>query len=95
MPATAKEIQEIEDIEANEEALSQAVETLMATTAQAGAGRKRKASSKATDNIEPEKALKKLKKTVVVVKSCRQLYFYIAEELLYKDALAVQLHFHG
>ena len=51
MPATAKEIQEMEDIEANKEALSQA-----------GAGRKRKASSKATDNIELEKALKKGKK---------------------------------
>jgi hypothetical protein len=88
----------MEDIEANKEALSQAVETLMATTAQAGAGRKRKASSKTTDNIELEQALKKkAKKTVVVVKSCRQLYFYaeIAEELLCKDALTLQLHFHS
>ena len=62
MPATAKEIQEMEDVEANKEALSQAVETLMATTAQAGAGQKRKASSKTTDNIELEKALKKKQK---------------------------------
>jgi hypothetical protein len=52
----------MEDIEANKEAPSQAVETLMATTAQAGAGRKRKASSKTTDNIELEKALKKKQK---------------------------------
>jgi hypothetical protein len=58
VPATAKEIQDVQDVEADEETLSQAVETLMATTARTRAGRKRKASSKATNNTELE-ALKK------------------------------------
>ena len=62
MPATAKEIQEMEDIEADEEALSQTVEMFMTMTAYAGARQKRKASPKVTDNIELEKALKKSKK---------------------------------
>ena len=61
MPATAKEIQDVQDAEADEETLSRAVETLMATTARTGAGRKRKASSKATNNTELE-ALKKGKR---------------------------------
>ena len=38
VPATAKEIQDMQDAEADEETLSQAVETLMATTARTGAG---------------------------------------------------------
>ena len=61
VPATAKETQDMQDAEADEEALSQGVETLMATTARAGARRNRKASSKATNNTELE-ALKKGKR---------------------------------
>ena len=44
----------MQDAEADEEILSQAVETLMATTARTGTGRNRKASSKATNNKELE-----------------------------------------
>jgi hypothetical protein len=59
--ATAKEIQDVQDAKANKETLSQAVETLIATTARTRARRKRKASSKATNNTELE-ALKKGKR---------------------------------
>jgi hypothetical protein len=61
VPATAKEIQDAQDAEADEETLSLAVEMLMVTTARTRAGRKRKASSKAINNTELE-ALKKGKR---------------------------------
>jgi hypothetical protein len=57
MPATAQEIQALAEDE-DEEALSQAVETILETTK---SGRKRKATSKAEANAELEKALKKAK----------------------------------
>jgi hypothetical protein len=57
MPATAQEIQALAE-EEDEEALSQAVETILETTK---SGRKRKATSKAKANAELEKALKKAK----------------------------------
>jgi hypothetical protein len=47
MPATAQEIQQIDDDDADEEALSQAIETVLATTR---AGRKRTATLKVVDN---------------------------------------------
>jgi hypothetical protein len=47
VPATAQEMQQIEEDEADEEALSQAIETVLATTR---AGRKRTATPKAADN---------------------------------------------
>ena len=47
MPATTKEIQDMDEEEADEIALSQAVETMLATTR---AGRKRKATMKVVEN---------------------------------------------
>jgi len=47
MPATTKEIQDMDEEEADEIALSQTVETLLATTR---AGRKRKATMKVVEN---------------------------------------------
>jgi uncharacterized protein YkwD len=58
IPATAQEIQALAEEEEDEEALSQAVETMLETTR---AGRKRKATSKVKANAELEKALKKAK----------------------------------
>jgi ribosomal protein L13 len=50
--ATEKEIQDMEEDEADEIALSQAVETMLATTR---AGRKRKATSKVVENAKQAK----------------------------------------
>jgi hypothetical protein len=47
MPATAQEIQQMDDDNADEEAFSQAIETVLATTR---AGRKRTATLKVVDN---------------------------------------------
>ena len=52
MPATAQEIQALAEEEEDEEALSQAVETILETTK---SGRKRKAISKAKANAELER----------------------------------------
>jgi hypothetical protein len=52
VPATEKEIQDIEEDEADEIALSQVVETMLATTR---AGRKRKATSKVVENAKQAK----------------------------------------
>jgi hypothetical protein len=59
--ATTKDIEDMQDAEADEEAHSRAVETLIATKARNRAKRKRKASSKAIDNTELE-AIKKGKR---------------------------------
>jgi hypothetical protein len=55
MPATEKEIQDIEDEDADEMALSQAIEAFVAPTR---ARRKRTASSKVVDNTEQARQLK-------------------------------------
>ena len=47
MPATAQEMEQINKDEANEEALSQTIKSVLATTR---AGRKRTASPKVADN---------------------------------------------
>jgi len=52
-PATTQEVQDIEDEEAEDIALSQAVETLQATTR---AGRKVTATSKVAENAEQAKS---------------------------------------
>ena len=57
-PATTQEIQQIEDDEADEEALSQAIETALATTR---AERKRTATSKVVDNAVQARDAKKAK----------------------------------
>jgi hypothetical protein len=57
MPTTAQKIQALAK-EEDEEALSQAVETMLETTR---AGQKRKATSKVKANAELEKVLKKAK----------------------------------
>jgi hypothetical protein len=70
--------------------------SLMATTARTGAGQKRKASSKATDNTELE-ALKKDRRDGRVAKSRKQPHPHvrIAHGSLYNDSLTVGLHFRG
>jgi hypothetical protein len=52
VPATEKEIQDIEGDKADEIALSQAIETMLATTR---AGRKHKATSKVVENAKQAK----------------------------------------
>jgi hypothetical protein len=56
MPPTAQEIQSMAEQEEDERALSQAIETMVATTR---AGRKRKATEKVKDNTEQAKASRK------------------------------------
>ena len=58
IPATAEEIRQMEDDEADEEALSQAIETVLATTR---AGRKRTATSKVVDNAAQARNAKRAK----------------------------------
>jgi hypothetical protein len=58
MPATAQEIQQMDDDDANEEALSQAIETVIATTR---ASRKRTATSKVVDNAVQAQDAKRVK----------------------------------
>jgi hypothetical protein len=55
VPATAKEIQDIEDEAADEIALSQAIETMVATSR---TGRKRTATAKMVDNEEQARQTK-------------------------------------
>jgi hypothetical protein len=55
MPATAKEMRQMEDDEAGDEALSQAIEAFVAPTR---AGRKRTASPKVVDNADQARQLK-------------------------------------
>jgi hypothetical protein len=58
MPATVEEMKQIEDDEADEEALSQAIEAFVAPTR---AGRKRTATLKVVDNVEQAKMAKMAK----------------------------------
>ena len=55
MPATTEEMRQMEDDEANKEALSQATEAFVAPTR---AGRKRIATTKVVDNVEQARQLK-------------------------------------
>jgi hypothetical protein len=55
MPATVEEMKQMEDDEADEEALSQAIEAFVAPTR---AGRKRTATLKVVDNVEQARQVK-------------------------------------